>query len=494
MLNLRGMNRVVVVGGGTAGWFAALQLRQLFSASVEIMVISAPQIPIVGVGEGGVLNLLTVLHDLNVDLKDFIAKTGSTLKLGFRYESWRTGQSDDYYYHLFPLATDDFVWNENGYNPFLSGLFNHGIDISKYMASYQFSEEKKPFEEVLEILLEGKNNFGASLHFDTFRVGQYLRDIAIARGILHVEEKVESFQIDTLTGHISSICLEKRNIDCDFLIDASGFARLLIGKQYQSEWCSFSDVLPLNRALPFHLQYGDEPKELVTRATAMSSGWMWQIPLQERIGAGYVFHDEFISDQQAQREVEAWLGCEIKPAKPISFEAGCYKEVWIKNVVAIGLASGFVEPLEATSIGQMLTQLQLLVSFIKENHGIISKQNIDCFNQQNTQFWFGIRDFIRMHYDTGRSDTDFWKFMLTVQQPETYQELKKCWVYRTPRDIDFVQHSMGGVSMFSVASWFAVGAGVGIIKPDATATELYALSPEKKARVAKFLHEFKRNS
>lgn len=186
MLNLRGMNRVVVVGGGTAGWFAALQLRQLFSASVEIMVISAPEIPIVGVGEGGVLNLLTVLHDLNVDLKDFIAKTGSTLKLGFRYESWRTGQSDDYYYHLFPLATDDFVWNENGYNPFLSGLFNHGIDISKYMASYQFSEEKKPFEEVLEILLEGKNNFGASLHFDTFRVGQYLREIAIARGILEV--------------------------------------------------------------------------------------------------------------------------------------------------------------------------------------------------------------------------------------------------------------------------------------------------------------------
>ncbi|MCH7296227.1 tryptophan halogenase family protein [Acinetobacter higginsii] len=492
MLNLRGLNRVAVVGGGTAGWFAALQLRQVFSSSVEVVVISAPEIPIVGVGEGGLLNLLTVLHELNVDLKDFIDKTGSTLKLGFRYERWRTGKADDYYYHLFPLPTPDFAWSEFGFNPYLSGLFNHGIDISRYMASYQFSEDRKPFQEVLQILLEGKNNFGASLHFDTFRVGQYLKKIALARGILHIEKKVEDFELNSTTGYVSAIQCVDEKISCDFVIDASGFSKLLIGKKYQSTWCSFADTLPMNKALPFHLPHRNKI-ELVTRATAMNSGWVWQIPLQERIGAGYVYHDQFISDQQAQQEIEQWLGHPINPVKPISFEAGYFQQVWIKNVVGIGLASGFIEPLEATSIGQMLSQLQLLISFIQENHGVISKQNIDFYNQQNAQYWQGIRDFIRMHYDTGRSDTPFWQYMLTVPQSESYQELKKCWVHRTPRDIDFVEHSMGGMSMFSAASWFTVGAGVGVIKPEATSAELYALSPEKKQKLSKYLHEIKQH-
>ncbi|MDH1915637.1 tryptophan 7-halogenase [Acinetobacter junii] len=490
MLNLRGMDRVVVVGGGTAGWFAALQLRQVFSPSVEIMVISAPEIPIVGVGEGGVLNLLSVLHDLNIDLKDFIEQTGSTLKLGFRYERWRTGKQEDYYYHLFPLPTPDFAWNEFGFNPYLSGLFNHGIDVSRYMASYEFSEERKPFQEVLQILLEGKNNFGASLHFDTFRVGQYLKKIALARGIIHVEQKIENFVFNPTTENVSAIQCVNHEISCDFVIDASGFSRLLIGKKYQSQWCSFSDTLPMNRALPFHLPHKNKI-ELVTRATAMSSGWVWQIPLQERIGAGYVYHDQFITDQEAQLEVENWLGHSINPVKPIAFEAGYFQQVWIKNVVGIGLASGFIEPLEATSIGQMLSQLQLLVSFIRENHGVISQQNIDFYNQQNAQYWEGIRDFIRMHYDTGRSDTPFWKYMLNVPRSESYQELKKCWVHRTPRDIDFVEHSMGGMSMFSAASWFAVGAGVGVIKPEATVAELYALPPDKKQKLAKFLEQIR---
>lgn len=490
MINLRGMNRVVVVGGGTAGWFAALQLRQVFSQSVEVMVISAPEIPIVGVGEGGVLNLLTVLAELEIDLKDFMDHTGSTLKLGFRYERWRTGKEDDYYYHLFPLPTQDIAWDEYGFNPYLSGLFNHGIDISRYMASYQFSEDRKPFHEVLQILLDGENNFGASLHFDTFRVGQYLKKIALSRGIIHVEEKVQDFSLDVETGNVTAIQLLERNIPCDFVVDASGFSRLLIGKKYEGKWHSFADILPMNRALPFHLQHQDKI-ELVTRATAMSSGWVWQIPLQERVGAGYVYNDQFITDEQAQQEVEQWLGVNINPAKPISFEAGYYQQVWKKNVVAIGLASGFIEPLEATSIGQMLSQLHLLVSFIQEHHGIIPQHNIDYYNQQNAQYWCGIRDFIRMHYDTGRSDTPFWKFMQAVPQSENYQELKKCWVHRTPRKMDLATHDMNGMQMFGVASWFAVGAGVGVIKPEATSAELYALSIEKKQKLAKYLQQIK---
>ncbi|NNP68506.1 tryptophan halogenase family protein [Acinetobacter sp. Ac_5812] len=490
MLNLRGMNRVVVVGAGTAGWFAALQLRQIFSPSVEIVVVSAPEVPIVGVGEGGILNLLPMLYELKVDLKNFIDETGSVLKLGFRYERWRTGTKEDYYYHLFTAKSEEFNWVENGFHPYLSGLFNHGIDIGRDLASFQFCEERKPFKEVLSIITEGKSNFGASLHFDAYRVGQYLRKIALSRGIIHVEEKIQDFELNAQTGYVTAIQLSERKMPCDFVIDASGFARLLIGKKYQVEWCSFADMLPMNRALPFHLLHQDKI-ELVTRATAMSSGWVWQIPLQERIGAGYVYSDHFITDQQAQQEIEQWLGHRISPVQPIAFEAGYFRQVWKNNVLAIGLASGFVEPLEATSIGQMLVQLSLLALIIKENHGIISQQSIDYYNQQNAQGWHGIRDFIRMHYDTGRSDTPFWKYMQTVPLSESYQELKKCWNHRTPRQLDFSQYDMNGFQMFGLSSWFAVGAGVGVIKPEASAAELYALSSEQKQRLARYLQETK---
>jgi tryptophan halogenase len=493
VLNLRGMQRVCILGGGTAGWFAALQMRQIFNPTVEIVVISAPEIPIVGVGEGGVLNLIEMLGRLNIDLQDFVSETGSNMKLGFRYERWRTGQNDDAYYHLFPTGKNGLEWVENGYYPYLSGLLNHGVDVSAHMDSLQLSDRRAPFDEVLQLLLEKKNNFGASLHFDTFRVGKYLRKVALSRNILHVEGMVQDFELDSESNYVKSIKLADTEIPCDFLIDASGFARVVIGKKYKTKWHSFNDMLIMNKALPFHLPHQEGVGvELVTRATAMSAGWVWQIPLQERIGAGYVYNDNFMSDDAALNEVEQWLGKKIQPVRPIKFEAGYYEQVWVNNVLAIGLASGFVEPLEATSIGQMLSQLEIFSTFIVSNHGVISQQNVDYFNEQNAQYWRGLGDFIRMHYDTGRADTPFWKHMLNVPVSESYQELKLCWQHRTPRQIDFSQHDMSGSIMFDVPNWLAVGVGVGIIKPQATVSELMALSPEKKQKLAQYLHETKR--
>lgn len=346
MLNLRGMQRVCIVGGGTAGWFAALQMRQIFNPTVEVMVISTPEVPIVGVGEGGILNLVEMLVKLGIDLKDFTEQTGSNMKLGFRYERWRTGKPNEAYYHLFPSATE-LEWEENGYYPMLSGLLNHGIDINAYLESLALSERRAPFNEVLQILLEKKNNFGASFHFDTFRVGQYLKKIALSRNIRHVEANIQDFIINPENHHISHIKLPDTEIACNFLIDASGFSRLVVGKKYNTKWHSFDDMLIMNRALPFHLAHKEgENIEIVTRATAMNAGWVWQIPLQERIGAGYVYNDAFISEEEAQREVEQWLGKKIQPVRSIRFGAGYYKQVWVNNVVTIGLASGFVEPLE----------------------------------------------------------------------------------------------------------------------------------------------------
>lgn len=491
VINLRGMSRVCILGGGTAGWFAALEMRKLFSSTVEVMVISAPEVPIIGVGEGGLLNLVTMLSKLDIELGDFIEKTGATIKLGFRYERWRTGKADDTYYHMFPIYTKELEWQQHGYYPYLSLLVNHGIDVGSYMDSIQLSKQKAPQSAVIEMLINKKNNFGASLHFDTFRVGQYFKEIALSRGIIFKEGFVQDLILHPETGHVTTIQLVDQFIDCNFLIDASGFSRLAIGKKLNTTWHSFSDSLIMNRAIPFQLKHGSSQRELLTCATAMQAGWVWQIPLQERIGAGYVFNSDFLTEDQAVEEVEEWLGYSIDPIRTISFEAGYFEKVWQGNVLAIGLASGFVEPLEATSIGQMLAQVDIFTQFVLENHGIIPQQTIDYFNQQNAKCWQGIRDFIRMHYDTGRCDNAFWQHVCQLPISEQYAELKQSWQHRTPRKFDLIPYDMDGVSIFEVPNWLAVGVAVGIIPPEATAAELMVLKPEQHQLLASYLNQLK---
>lgn len=492
MINLRGMERVCIIGAGTAGWFMALELRRILSASVEIRVISTPDIPIVGVGEGGILNLMQALQRLDIPFLEFMEETGAVHKLGFAYEGWRTGKENDIFYHMFPYFDPKIHQEENGYFPTLSVLHNHALPISHILDSIALREKNTSQQAITQMFLEKKPiNFSSSFHFDAFRVGQYLKKLALKRGIIHHEGHVKDVIQDQETGLVISLIVDEETIKVNFIVDASGFERLLIGKKFKSQWNSFSDFLIMNKAIPFHLKHSKSNPDLVTRATAMNAGWTWQIPLQERIGAGYVFNDSFTTETQAVDELEQWLGHTVDPIKTISFDAGYFKKVWHKNVLAIGLASGFVEPLEATSIGQMLSQIEFFSDLVVESHGVVSEQTIEYFNQQNAQSWQGIGDFIRMHYDTGRNDTPFWKAVLELPASDKYKELKKCWKERTPRKIDFVDYEMDGFSHFGVYSWLTVGQGVGIIPPEATAAELMALRPEQHQKLAQFLNHVK---
>lgn len=493
MLTLRGMQRVCILGGGTAGWFAALYLRQIFSPSVEIMVISAQEIPIVGVGEGGVLNFIGALEKLKIPLLEFIKETEAVHKLGFVYEGWRSNfsNSKDYFYHMFPAGgKKDIFWDENGYFPAFSVLANNDIPISNFVESIQLRERNISQKELTDMFVAQKErNFASSFHFDTYKVGQYLRKIALERGVIHKEGFYKDIERDLENGNISALYIDEEYIPVNFVIDASGFSRQILGKKLHSSWQSFKDYLPLNSAIPFHLSHQKAHPDLVTKSTAMSSGWIWQIPLQHRIGAGYVFDSNSLNPEQAIDEIELWLGHKIEPIRLIQFEAGFYEKVWQGNLMAIGLASGFVEPLEATSIGQMLQQLDFFVSTVQECHGIISQGTIDFFNYQNMQGWHGIRDFIRMHYDTGRIDTPFWQMAQECRMSEDYQNFKECWQYRTPRTIDFVNYEMNNLLQFGLYSWFAIGQAIGVIKAEATVAELVALSSDKKRKLANYLLE-----
>ncbi|MBI0424984.1 tryptophan 7-halogenase [Acinetobacter sp. ACIN00229] len=266
---------------------------------------------------------------------------------------------------------------------------------------------------------------------------------------------------------------EESLLDTDFIIDASGFSRLVVGKKLKSKWISFKKYLTLNCAIPFHISHKGKNPELVTRATAMNAGWMWQIPLKERIGAGYVFNSNFLSEEQAIIEVEKYLGYEIEPQKVLHFESGHFEKVWQKNVLALGLASGFVEPLEATSIGQMLEQLRVFEQVILQSGGIISDLSIKNYNHGNSATWQGICDFLRMHYDCPRKDSPFWQSIAQTPYPESYAALKEVFLERCPRMEDikgYTQHGWNGI--FHVVNWIFVGQSLGLISSEACKDEL----------------------
>lgn len=494
MLNLRGINQICVLGAGTAGWFTALELRRVFDESVNITVVSSPEVPIVGVGEGGILNFIETLRRLDIPFIEFMQETGAVHKLGFVYEGWRKGNQDkqDYYYHMFPSFDPDKLWIEHGYYPLLSALTNHGIPVSYIVDSISLREKNTSQEALTHMFRSEENrNFASSFHFDTYKVGQYLKKLAIKRGIFYKEGLVKDIAQNSESGLVESINVDDEIINLDFLVDASGFARLALGKKLKAKWQTFADYLPMNTAIPFHLKHQHANPDLVTRSTAMNAGWVWQIPLQHRIGAGYVFNKDFLTPDQAVDELEQWLGHEIEPIRTIHFEAGCFEEVWQGNVLAVGLASGFVEPLEATSIGQMLMQISTFADLVVDSHGVISQSTIDYFNKQNLQSWHGIRDFIRMHYDTGRTDTAFWQSTQHLPMSEEYKELKRCWQYRTPREIDFVHYAMAGFSHFGIYSWLAVGQAIGVIPPQSTVPELLTLQPEQRQKLAQILNNIK---
>lgn len=490
MLDLSVPKRVAVIGGGTAGWFAALTLRRMFSPAVEVTLIEAPDIGIIGVGEGGLLNLVDALSRNKIPIDEFVSETGAAFKLGFVYEGWRGGGRDDCYYHLFGgPGIPELEWRQNGFFPFLSARIAAGEDLHSCVPGFDAIAGNASQELVRALLAAGKSGLMASYHFDSYRVARYLKKIAVSRGVVHRTARIDALNLDK-GGYTRSLQFDGQKLDIDFLIDASGLARIGIGNTYGRRWESFSDYLLLDRAIPFHLPNPHKNPELLTRAVSMKAGWMWQIPLIERVGAGYVFSSKHIDEATALAEIEAYLGHSITPMPTLRFEAGHYGTVWINNVVAIGLASGFVEPLEATSIGQMLEQLRNLERILVDGGGVVGGHTIDEFNRANARCWAGIRDFLRMHYDCPRRDTPFWRDVANAPIPESYAQLKQCFQRRTPRLSDIETYvGNGWQGIFHAVNWMFVAAPLGVVPAAAARGELRRLPEEYRGHIQSYLEQ-----
>ncbi|WP_037587393.1 FAD-dependent oxidoreductase [Stenoxybacter acetivorans] len=491
MLNLSKIRNVTIVGGGTAGWCAAIMLRGILGKHVDVTVIESTEIGVIGVGEGGLPNLMDFLDHNNISLAEFIDSTQATFKWGFSYEGWRTGKEDDRYFHLFGHRDDRTVKSSHGMFPYLSELIAHGIPLEYAHlgvdAIYKNVDQVEAFQ-IYKQLSEQAQPINTSFHFDSYRIAKYFGKTARERGVKYHDTKITDVLFNE-QGYVTQLVTESGVFDTDFVIDASGLARLVINRM-QPEWETFSPYLLMNAAIPFNMPHPFPNPCLYSRGIAMDSGWMWQIPLIERVGAGYVFSSQHISPEKAHAEVERKLGYKVEINKLIQFDPGCHREVWKKNVMALGLSSGFVEPLEATSIGQMLDQLRLFASIFATTLGVIPQHVIDNFNIANHASWMEIRDFLRMHYDVPRQDTPFWQDVAKSPYPESYRELKEVWQLRTPRAIDLKSYApYGRRLMFGTWSWTYVGAGVGSVSPQGAASELSLLKPEMRQELENFRME-----
>ena len=399
------MKNIVILGGGTAGWLTAIYCIKTFPKD-NILLIESDKIGILGAGEGSTPRLIQFLNDYDVDVIDLIKNTKSTIKNGISFENWNGDGKK--YFHGFGVTNN---FNLKNYDDYLNCLVSNKKDLNNYDYTSVVSYQNK-----IDL-----NNIVTALHFDAKLLADYLKNICIRKGVKHLLGEFDDISLKNC-GNIKEIIISSKKILCDFVFDCSGFARLIIGKHFKSNWIDYQKHLPIKKAIPFFLKNEEELKPY-TQAIAMKYGWVWKIPLQHRIGAGYIFDSNYITDEQAFAEAKK-IFSDIEYTRTINFTAGCFDKVWIKNCIAIGLSSGFTEPLEATSIWSLLSQLYLLDKFLPKIQNVTENKikkynNIVLNNNKN------ILNFLHLHYLTKRNDTDFWKnFHLKNKLPEKLKSIR----------------------------------------------------------------------
>lgn len=411
----KGMTNIIVAGGGTAGWLTSLYAKKYYP-NAKVYVIENSNIGILGAGEGVTCQMISALQSLDISIQDVIRETGSTIKNGVKFTNWSNTIGKEYYYHSF---FDIAQFNKKNFSQIFLET-NSDIDLTyvnkevdkldntSFCLTSQLCEKNK-----IPFILKNENNnivfenmyASFSIHFDASMMAKFLKKIALSRGVMHIDANINNF-IFSEYGNIDFVVYDNNFIRSDFVFDCTGFARLIIGNKFNSEWNSHQDSLTTNRAIPFFPKI-DKKIPPYTECVAMNYGWLWRVPLQHRYGSGYVFNSNMISEDDAKKELENFVGYEIESPKTFSFDAGFYERVWINNCLAIGLSSGFIEPLEGSSIWLSINNLN---TFFNLKNSIYEKnENIkNIFNKKNKQSVLDVVNFIYLHYVTNKNNTEFW--------------------------------------------------------------------------------------
>lgn len=448
------IQKVVILGGGSAGWMTASALAKIFhEQNLEITLIESEAVGTVSVGEATIPQISIFNRLLGLDENDFVKRTKGTFKLGIEFANWREkGHS-----YMHPFGSYGRNMDAIEFHHYWLKMFKQGKapELENYSllctAAYngRFSQPQAVKNSPLA-------NIPYAYHFDATLYANYLREFSEKRGVKRIEGKVKDVFTRSSDGFIDSLLLEDgQRIESDLFIDCTGFRALLIEQTLQTGFESYKHWLPCDRAVAMPCLAKDKVYPF-TRSTAQDAGWTWRIPLQHRIGNGYVYPSEFVSDDKAIDVLRAQMENEaIAEPNQLRWETGRRKLAWNKNVIAIGLSGGFIEPLESTGLHLIQTAISRLMAFFP-NKGF-NQVDIDTFNQQTQLEIEQIRDFIILHYKlTNRADTDFWRYVKNMSVPDGLNE--KLSLYASNGRI-FRRDN----ELFDETSWLAVMHGQGLV-------------------------------
>jgi tryptophan 7-halogenase len=450
MVDEHQIRNVVIVGGGTAGWMAAAALsRFLNNGYTKVTLIESDEIGIVGVGEATIPPIQNFNRMLDINENDFLRATQGTFKLGIEFVNW--GQVGERYFHPFGSHGAD-IHGVHFHQLYLREKRLRPVaDISAYSMS-SVAASMGRFGRASDNAQSAVSELFYAFHFDASLYAKFLRNFAEKNGVTRVEGKIVNAKQRSEDGHIESVKLDNgAEIAGELFIDCSGFRGLLIEQQLAAGYEDWSHWLPCDRAIAVPTANVGPPPPY-TRATAHSAGWQWRIPLQHRTGNGIVYSSKYLSDEAAEAHLLSTVeGQPLADPRRISFVAGRRKKSWSHNVISLGLSSGFVEPLESTSIHLIQAGIsRLLALFPDKRFDPLEREE---YNRMMKDVYEDVRDFIILHYcATARDDSDFWNYCRTMDLPQSLA--RKIELFRS-KGRTFRE----GAELFTMPSWVAVMLG-----------------------------------
>ena len=447
---------LLIVGGGSAGWMAAMMLSTALGPKTRITLVESAAIGTVGVGEATIPPIRKFNRFCGIDEREFLAATNGTMKIGIEFENW--GKPGEKYLHAFGHVGRELDSVVKLHHWWLLGQAAGRDDYPAWEELYL----ARPAADAMRFgLIRPTGNPGDRLvhayHFDASAYAGFLRAKAEQRGVHHVEGQISNVVRDPENGHVSRVELEDgRALSADLFVDCTGFRSLLLGDAMAEPFDDWSKWLASDRALAVPSEPDERGIVPITRSVAHDVGWQWRIPLQSRIGNGHVFSSAFSTEEEAEKRLLAGLDTPAKDApRLIRFRTGRRKNAWSGNVVAIGLSAGFLEPLESTSLHLVQTGLERLIDFFPSR--AMEPTLRDQYNRLVEREWHQVRDFIIAHYKvTQRSDSEFWRYCASMDVPDSLAEVLEMWA----------KHGMlmvEGDHLFQLGSWSQVLIGQNLV-------------------------------
>lgn len=459
------LRKIVIVGGGSAGWMTAMLMAKAFiPKGIEIEVLESPAVGIIGVGEGSTPWLRGFFDGLGIEESEWMPACNATYKCGITFDGWCTKPGFESYFHPFASMLDNLTMTQFVHN--VEARLN-GADVPAHPNRFFIASRLASNSLAPKPARTFPFDVWYGYHFDAVLLGEYLHRKAVERGVRYTQCHVTGAELDE-RGAIASVSIrDGAPVTADIFVDCTGFGGLLIQKALGTPFVSFSDNLFNDAAVAMPTPIGDEiPSQTIS--TALRHGWRWKIPLTKRYGNGYVYSSAFCSADEAERELRESLGLldSDTPARHLKMKIGRVTQHWNRNCLAVGLSQGFIEPLEATALLFIQRTVTAFIECVEA--GDLSDGARDRFNQRVNDHFEGTRDYIVTHYKTNtRRDTEYWRACAAnIRLSDSLRQLYGRWMSGRSIAADVGRQALG--KGYPVFSWYCIMSGMGIF-PDAAA-------------------------